>query len=111
MFRIFASVYAVLALGISVFRMASHPEQASADDFIKTMCILAVIFVMNRICKIMKTFSDHSHGAMEEQGEKQKEMLDEIVSISQAVAEESGEDIRINMNLMENLKEQSERIY
>lgn len=72
MFRVFASVYAVLALGISVFRMVSHPEQASADDFIKTMCIFAVIFVMNRICKIMKTFSDHSHGAMEEQGEKQK---------------------------------------
>ena len=101
LFRWFAIFYSVLSLGIAVARMALHPELACVDDFIKVLCVLAVIFVMTKISGIMKQFNDHAVGATEAQAEKQRVILDGIVSVSQAVAEESAKSTGVIEQLVE----------
>lgn len=89
MFRNFSVLYGVITLAIAVARMAIHPENASVDDFMKTLCLVAAFFVMNRVSRIVNEFNDDALGAMGEQTAKQKEMLNDILTISQAVAEQT----------------------
>lgn len=100
-FQIYSIIYMVVAAVIAVVRMSMHPENATVDDFLKTLCIIAVFYVFNRISKIVNEFNDHALGAMEAQGEKQKEMLDDIVLISKAVATETEKSTEVIGQLVE----------
>lgn len=40
-FRNYAILYAAVAVIIAVARMAIHPENATVDDFMKTLCVVA----------------------------------------------------------------------
>lgn len=88
-FKRIAIAYIVIAIVVVYGRMVIAPESARVDDQIKLMFIVATIIALIKLSKIIKDFSDHALGAVEEQGEKQKEMLNSIVEISKTVACES----------------------
>lgn len=89
MFRNFSVLYSVVTAAIMIPRMVMHPENASVADFMKLLCVLASFYVLNRVSKIVNEFNDDALGAMGEQTAKQKEMLNDILTISQAVAEQT----------------------
>lgn len=88
-FKRIAIVYMVIAVVVVYGRMVIDPASARVDDQIKLMFIITAIIALIKLSKIVKEFSDHALGAVAEQGEKQKEMLDNIVDISKTVAYES----------------------
>jgi len=85
----FTVLYALIAAAILIVRMVIHPESANLDNFIKMLCIMAVIYVIGRVSRIINEFNDDALGAVGAQNKKQQEMLDNIMSISHTVAEES----------------------
>lgn len=89
-FRI-ALVYTVTAVIIAVCRMVVFSEFVFAEDFIKIVCLASVFLVLNRIGRIVKEFKDDTLGDADEQISRQKEKLDNIISISQSVAEQTGQ--------------------
>lgn len=89
LFRIYAIVYIMVAVAIVAFRMLLHPETARVDDMIKVFFIVAVVVILSKLSTIIKLFSDHALGAVEEQNQKQQLMLDNIVATSRTVAEET----------------------
>jgi len=88
-FKRIAIVYIMIAFVVVYGRMIIAPESARVDDQVKLMFIVATIIALIKLSKIVKEFSDHALGAVAEQGETQKAMLDNIVSISKTVAYES----------------------
>lgn len=87
-FKKFAFLYAGIAIVVIYGPIALNPASADVDSQLKIMFLVASICFYYRISTIIKTFSDHALGAAEEQGAKQKEMLDSIVDISKTVTEE-----------------------
>lgn len=60
------------------------------DSVCRTICVYLMIYVIAKVGNTAKEFSDDALGSAEEQGEKQKRMLDGIVGVSQTVQEEAG---------------------
>ncbi len=88
-FKRIAIVYAVIAIVVVYGRMIIEPESARVDDQVKLMFVLATIITLIKLSKIVKEFSDHALGAVEEQSENQKTIFNNIVNISKTVAYES----------------------
>lgn len=87
----FALVYTMIAVVIAVCRMVIFSEFVFAEDFMKIVCLALVFLVLYIVGRIVKEFNDDTLGAADEQISRQKEKLDNIISISQSVAEQTGQ--------------------
>lgn len=81
--------YTVIYLLVEIIRGV----KGDMEQNISTLCIflisLGTFYVLTRVGTISKQFSDDALGSVAEQSEKQRVMMEEIVSISQTVKEES----------------------
>lgn len=81
--------YTVIYLIVEIVRGV----KGSVEQDISTLCIflitLGTFYVLTRIGTISKRFSDDALGSVAEQSEKQRSMMEHIVSISRIVKEES----------------------
>lgn len=93
----FVTVYVV----VEVIRMARHVTTVNVNTICVIVITLGVFYILNRVGNISKIFSDHALGAVAEQSGKQKTMLDDIVSISRTVKEESDRTTKMVNSLVE----------
>ena len=83
----YALVYTVVVVSRAIKQMVA----LNVDYMLKMLCIYLLLFVVYKIGVIVKTFSDHALGSVEEQSARQKEMFDGIVATSKTVSDKAGE--------------------
>lgn len=81
--------YAIIFTLVIVARAVKGIGLNSVDAMCRVLCMYLLFYVLYKIESIAKEFSDHALGTAEEQGEKQKVMLDGILDISKTVQDES----------------------
>lgn len=93
--------YAVLYIGIEAFQFATGKLTQDVGAFCSVLMMFGAFYVLVREGTISKSFSDHALGTVQEQGEKQKGILEDIVSISKTVKEESDKSTDMVNSLLE----------
>ena len=80
-------IYVGLYLIIEILQSVTGRVVQDVGAVCSVLMMLGAFYVLIREGTISKSFSAHALGAVHEQGKKQKEMLEDIVSISQTVKE------------------------
>ncbi len=96
--------YLVLYVVGLIAQGAKNMLTLNVDTICTIYVMLGVLYVLGRVGSIAKTFSDHALGTVLEQSEKQKNMMDGIVAVSQTVQEESGKSTELVDDLVESTK-------
>lgn len=81
--------YAVVFTLVIITRVIKKTGIENVDSLCRILCMYLMFFVLYKVGSIAKEFSDHALGSAEEQGDKQKVMLDGILDISRTVQDES----------------------
>lgn len=103
-YRITFFSYVALYVMELIVQGAKHISVWDVDTICTIYVMLGVLYVLGRVGGVTKTFSDHALGTVLAQSEKQKKMIDGIVSISQTVQEESGKSTELVDDLVESTK-------
>lgn len=103
-YRITFLAYVVLYILELFVQGAKHMIAWDIDTVCMIYVMFGVLYVVGRMGEVTKTFSDHALGTVLEQSEKQKMMMDGIISISQTVQEESGKSTEMMDDLVESTK-------
>lgn len=99
----FFSYFALYIVGL-IAQGAKNMLTLNVDTVCTIYVTLGVLYVLGRVGGITKTFSDHALGTVLEQSEKQKQIMEGIISISQTVQEESGKSSEMVDELVESTK-------
>lgn len=94
-------IYGGLYLIIEILQSVTGRVVQDVGAVCSVLMMLGAFYVLIREGTISKAFSAHALGAVHEQGKKQKEMLEDIVSISQTVKEESDKSTDMVNSLVE----------
>ena len=84
-----AIAYCIISVCVVYGRIVVNPASASVDDMLKLLFVITSIIAMTKLSTIVKLFSDHALGAVENQSAKQANMIDGIMDISRTVTEEA----------------------
>lgn len=103
-YRITFFSYAALYLVELIVQISKHVLLVNVDTACTIYVMFGVLYVLGRVGGVTKTFSDHALGTVLEQSEKQKEMMDGIISISKTVQEESSKSTEMMDDLVESTK-------
>lgn len=93
--------FVVVYVVVEVIRMVRRVTTANVNTICVIVITLGVFYILSEVGNISKIFSDHALGAMAEQSGKQKTMLEDIVSISRTVKEESDRTTKMVNSLVE----------
>lgn len=93
--------YTAIYILVEVIRAVKHVTVSNVNSFCVIIITLGVFYILSQVGTISKTFSDHALGSMAEQSGKQKAMLEDIVSISRTVKEESDKSNQMVDSLVE----------
>ncbi len=99
----FFSYLALYIVGL-IAQGAKHMLTLEIDTVCTIYVMLGVLYVLGRVGGVTKMFSDHALGTVLDQSEKQKQMIEDIVSISQTVQEESDKSTEMVDGLVESTK-------
>ncbi|MCI9448000.1 MAG: chemotaxis protein [Lachnospiraceae bacterium] len=99
----FFSYFALYVVGL-IAQGAKNMLTLNVDTVCTIYVTLGVLYVLGRVGGITKMFSDHALGTVLEQSEKQKQIMEGIISISQTVQEESGKSSEMVDELVESTK-------
>lgn len=94
-------IYAALYFVIEVIRNVKGMVEKDVNSFCAILISFGAFYVLTRIGTISKQFSDDALGSVAEQSGKQKAMLEDIVSISRTVKEESDRSTEMVNSLVE----------
>ena len=94
-------LYVVIYILIEAVRAKTTGGIPPVQDFCSFGVTLGIFYVLTRVGTISKQFSDDALGNIEEQSGAQKVIMDEIVSISKTVKEESDRSTGMVDNLLE----------
>lgn len=103
-YRITFISYVVLYLVELIAQGIKHAITLDIDTICMILVMFGMLYVLGRVGGVTKMFSDHALGTVLEQSEKQKEIMDSIISISQAVQEESNKSTEMVDELVESTK-------
>lgn len=98
--------YVVLYIIVEIVRGVQKIVVHDINSFSILLISLGTFYVLMRIGEISKEFSDDALGTVEEQHGQQKEMLEDIMSISRTVKEESDR----STDMVESLVAATERV-
>lgn len=87
-FRRIIGVYVVVFVACIIARLALGFGNRNISGLALQLTLFVLYFVVYKIGVIALEFSDDALGSIEEQGQKQKDMMSEIITISQAVQEQ-----------------------
>lgn len=93
--------YTATYLLIEVIRGIQGVTEWDVSSLCSIMISLGTFYVLMRIETISKQFSDHALGSVAQQNEKQKIMLEDVVSISRTVKEQSDKSMEMVDSLVE----------
>lgn len=99
----FFSYIALYVVGL-IAQGAKGMLTLDVDTVCTVYVMLGVLYVLGRVGGVAKMFSDHALGTVLEQSEKQKQIMEGIVSISQTVREESDKSTEMVDGLVESTK-------
>lgn len=94
-------IYTALYFLVEVIREVNGSIERDASYLCVVLISLGAFYVLTRVGTISKQFSDDALGSVAEQGKKQKTMLEDIVSISRTVKEESDRSTEMVNSLVE----------
>lgn len=94
-------LYVILYVLVEVVRAKTTGGIPPVQNFCSFAVSLGIFYVLTRAGNVSKQFSDDALGSIEEQSEVQKAMLEDIVSISRTVKEESNRSTGMVDNLLE----------
>lgn len=103
-YRITFFSYVALYIMELIVQGVKHMITWDIDTICTIYVMLGVLYVLGRVGGVTKMFSDHALGTVLEQSEKQKKMMDGIISISQTVQEESGKSTEMVDDLVESTR-------
>ncbi len=107
-YRRFCIGYAVLYTGVVVIRGMKTDVVSDVDDLCRVLCMYLMLFMLYKIGSIAKVFSDHALGTAEEQGRRQKVMLEDILDTGSTVREESAKSSHLVDELVDVTKSVAE---
>ena len=94
-------IYTVLYFLVEIIRNVKGDIEQDVSSLCAILISLGAFYVLTRVGTISKQFSDDALGSVAEQGKKQKTMLEDIVSISRTVKEESDRSTEMVNSLVE----------
>ncbi len=103
-YRITFFSYLILYIIGVIAQFAKGMLSINVDTVCTIYVMLGVLYVLGRVGGVAKMFSDHALGTVLEQSEKQKQIMDGIISISQTVNEESNKSTEMVDELVESTK-------
>ncbi len=103
-YRITFFSYLVLYIVGLVAQGAKGMLTLDVDSVCTIYVTLGVLYVLGRMGGVTKMFSDHALGTVLEQSEKQKDMMESIISVSHTVHEESNKSTEMVDGLVESTK-------
>ncbi len=87
--------YGIVYTIVMIARVMKQMVELNVDYLLKMLCLYLLLFVVYKIGSIVKLFSDHALGSVEEQNGKQREMFDGIVEISKVVSDKANESVSL----------------
>lgn len=88
-FRKTNTIYTIIFTLVFIIRCAKGYFPTDVDSLCRVICVYLLQFVIYKVGSITKLFSDDALGSSEEQAEQQKEILENVLTISQTVQSEA----------------------
>lgn len=93
--------YAVIATVVLVIRLIKYPDITNVDFYCRSLLNYILYFLLCHVSHTAKLFSDHSLNAAMEQGQRQKDMLENILSVCRTINEETDRSAERVNNLVD----------
>ena len=91
----FCMGYAVSFVIVTIARSALGITTSDVDSLCRFICVLVTMYIICVVGRTTQLFSDDALGSLENQGEKQKTIMDGLVDITKVVQDDAGKSTEL----------------